>query len=124
MSPQPQRETPLPPEPESQSSAPHRLTWIMAITSAILMVSIFCLMVGFYANRQAILEDVARTHFRAIMGTPMAVMTALAIVTLLRVTSGSLEFEAFGFKLKGASGPVVLWIVTYLACVAGMVALW
>jgi len=96
----------------------------MAITSAILMVSIFCLMVGFYANRQAILEDVARTHFRAIMGTPMAVMTALAIVTLLRVTSGSLEFEAFGFKLKGASGPVVLWIVTYLACVAGMVALW
>jgi hypothetical protein len=124
MSPQPQRETPLPPEPESQSSAPHRLTWIMAISSVILMLSIFCMMVRFYANRPSVLGAVARDHFRGIMGTPMGIMTALAIVTFLRVTSGSLEFEAFGFKLKGASGPVVLWIVTFLACVAGMVALW
>jgi len=70
-------------------------------------------------------EALLREHCAGILGTTMSVMTALVIVVIFRVAAGPIEFETpFGFKFKGASGPVVLWIFTYLACVSGMVALW
>jgi len=70
-------------------------------------------------------ETIVREHFAGILGTTMAVMSAMVIVVVFRVAAGPIEFETpFGFKFKGASGPVVLWIFTYLAGVSGMVALW
>jgi hypothetical protein len=80
-------------------------------------------MVVLCANHLEIVQEV-ETHFRGITGPPMAAMTALTIVTFLRVTSESLEFKAFGFEFKGASGPVVLWVLSFLACVARITALW
>jgi hypothetical protein len=100
------------------------IAWIAAVGSVLLMTLIFSLMVVFYANHLEIVQDVAKTHFRGIVGPPMSAMTALAVVTFLRVTSGSLEFKAFGFEFKGASGPVVLWVLAFLACAAGITALW
>jgi hypothetical protein len=70
-------------------------------------------------------ETILREHFAGILGTTMAVMTAMVIVVIFRVAAGPIEFDTpFGFKFKGASGPVVLWILTYLAGVTGMAALW
>jgi hypothetical protein len=72
-----------------------------------------------------LLESVFKEHFAGILGPTMSVMTALVIVVIFRVAAGPIEFDTpFGFKFKGASGPVVLWVFTYLACVSGMVALW
>ena len=81
----------------------------------------------FYAMLRipGLFETILREHFAGILGTTMAVMTAMVIVVVFRVAAGPIEFETpFGFKFKGASGPVVLWILTYLAGVSGMVALW
>ncbi len=72
-----------------------------------------------------IFADVLREHFMAIMGFPMAVMTALVIVVIFRVAAGPIEFKTpFGFEFKGASGPVILWVFAFLANIAGAVALW
>jgi len=55
------------------------------------------------------------THFAAMVGTPLSAMTAYCIVSLLKVTSGPVEFEALGFKFQGASGPIILWVFSFLA---------
>ncbi len=34
------------------------------------------------------------------------------------------RMEAFGFKFRGASGPVVLWIFCFLAVIFGVYLLW
>src|SRR5215831_12590308 len=81
----------------------------------------------FYAMLRipGLFESVLKEHFAGILGATMSVMTALVIVVIFRVAAGPIEFDTpFGFKFKGASGPVVLWVFTYLACVSGMVALW
>ena len=81
----------------------------------------------FYAMLRidGLFEAVVREHFAGIFGSAMSVMTAMVIVVIFRVAAGPLEFDTpLGFKFKGASGPVVLWVFTYLACVAGMAALW
>jgi hypothetical protein len=37
---------------------------------------------------------------------------------------GPIEFEAFGFKLRGASGPIVLWVFCFLSIAAAFQLLW
>ncbi len=70
------------------------------------------------------LLKVIKTHYAAIGGTPMSAVTAFGIVSLLKVTSGPIEFEALGFKFRGASGPIVLWVVCFLSIVAAFHLLW
>ena len=57
-------------------------------------------------------------HFAAVVGLPGAAVAALFIVMLLEQTQGTIEFEGLGFKFRGASGPVALWVFCYLAMVA------
>jgi len=64
-------------------------------------------------------------HYAALVGTPMSAVTAFCIVSLLKVTSGPIEFEAFKtFTFRGASGPIVLWIFCFLAVVTAFRLLW
>jgi hypothetical protein len=60
------------------------------------------------------------TDFHAVIGLPAAAAGALMLVIFLRTTEGNIEFEAFGLKFKGASGPIILWVVVFLAIVTGI----
>lgn len=68
--------------------------------------------------------EVLRDHFAAVVGLPMAGILALWVVTILRSQTGPIEFEAMGFKLRGASGPVILWVVCFLAIALAIRLLW
>jgi len=70
------------------------------------------------------LIELAKTHYAALVGTPMSAVAAFCVVSLLKVTHGPIEFEAFGFKFRGASGPIVLWILCFLSIVAAFHILW
>ena len=65
-----------------------------------------------------------RDHLRAVVGIPMAGAAALSLVIILEVTWGNIEFEALGFKFRGASGPIVLWVFSFLAFVLALRVLW
>ncbi len=45
---------------------------------------------------------------------------ALLLVLLLNYTLGPIEFNGLGFSFKGASGPVILWVLCFLAIIAGL----
>jgi hypothetical protein len=49
---------------------------------------------------------------------------AFTVVALFRTTEGKIKFEAFWLKFEGASGPIVMWILCFLAIVAGIKTLW
>jgi len=68
--------------------------------------------------------EVVQNHFMAVIGLPMAGILALWVVTILRSQSGPIEFEAVGFKFRGASGPVVLWIACFLSIAIAIRLLW
>ena len=70
------------------------------------------------------LTAIAETHFAALLGTPMSAVTAFCIVSLLKVTNGPIEFEAFTFKFRGASGPIVFWILCFGSIVLAFHKLW
>jgi hypothetical protein len=122
--PNPEENT-LPPDESSKEGAERKVGLVLA--SLLISFQIVFSGIVFYVMLRipGLFETVLREHFVGIFGSTMSVMTAMVIVVVFRVAAGPIEFETpFGFKFKGASGPVVLWILTYLAGVSGMVALW
>lgn len=53
--------------------------------------------------------------FRATVVVPLASPTALCFVIILGHVAGPTEFEGFGFKFKGAAGPLLFWVICFLA---------
>ena len=65
-----------------------------------------------------------RDHFAATVGLPFAAIVSLILILILRETTGKLEFEALGFEFRGASAPVLLWVLCYLAITLSIKLLW
>ena len=63
-------------------------------------------------------------HPAATIGIAMSAITAFCLVALLEIARGPIELEAMGFKFKGASGPVILWVFCFLAMIFGVWLLW
>jgi hypothetical protein len=56
-------------------------------------------------------------HPAAMLGLPLIAIAALCLVLILRSTGGPIGFEALGLKFKGAAGPIIMWVITFLAMV-------
>lgn len=69
-------------------------------------------------------NDILYEHLAAAIGVPLSALTALALVMALENVAGNVELEAFGLKFKGASGPIIMWVICFLALIAGIKALW
>jgi hypothetical protein len=82
-----------------------------------------------YGSAISMLRDpavykIAIDHFPAAVGLPSAALVALCVVVFLESSSGPIEFEGFGFKFKGASGPIILWVIVFLAITAAIKVLY
>jgi len=61
----------------------------------------------------------------AAFGIPLSSVSAFCIVILLKAASTDpITIDLWGFKLAGASGPVALWVVCFLANVLAVKVLW
>jgi hypothetical protein len=64
-------------------------------------------------------------HFSAIIGLPMAALCSFVIVVFLKQTNADkIEFEGLGFKFRGPSGEVVLWLMCFIAIALTIKLLW
>jgi|SRR5215218_11139538 len=63
-------------------------------------------------------------NFRVVVGLPLAAIFAFIIVAFLRQSGDSIEFEGLGFKFKGATGPVILWLLCFIVIAGAIKLLW
>ena len=99
------------------------LSWaavVAVICYAILLFLVFLI----NGSREPRTTDLVLKHYAAVVGLPSAAAAALFIVLILKAAAGPIEFEAIGFKFRGASGPVVLWVLCFLSIVAGIKTVW
>jgi len=100
------------------------LGWSAVILGGLFMFGT-TMAVLYHGTTKETLERMVKDHFRALYGIPMMSICSLLLVSFLRVSVGPIELELpFNIKLKGASGPIVLWVLCYLAMVASLMALW
>jgi hypothetical protein len=67
---------------------------------------------------------VAFDHFPATVGLPLAATASFIVIALFRTTEGQIKFEGLRFKFEGASGPIIMWIMCFLAITIGIKLLW
>lgn len=60
----------------------------------------------YYGFSSGVWQKKLDEHFLSLVGMPFCALFALVVVTLFRATYGAIEFEALGFRFKGASGPI------------------
>jgi hypothetical protein len=71
------------------------------------------------------LNKLIQDHYPAMIGIPLMSLTAICIVMCFQVAiGGPIEFEALGFKFRGASGPVLMWVLCFLALTLALRVLW
>lgn len=95
------------------------VAWSLAITIPILLVMVmFFLFMDLtyhdFPNLRA-LSGIKSPLLQIALIVVIASIPATFIVFLLQSTRGELEFSVLGIKLKGPSGPILLWVITFLA---------
>ena len=82
---------------------------------ALLSVAGVILLVGalWLERYDPVLTEIVSHNFPAVIGLPMAAIAAFIVVAFFRQDERPLEFEGFGFKFRGASGEIVLWIACF-----------
>ena len=68
--------------------------------------------------------ELYKQHFVAIIGLPLAAVASLFLVFVLEQAHGPIEFEGLGLKFKGASGPLIFWVLVYITISLSLKALW
>jgi hypothetical protein len=70
------------------------------------------------------IKEILKEHFAATVGLPLAAVGSFLLVTALQVTAGKIEFEIVGLKFRGASGPIVLWVLVFLGMTVAIRLVW
>ena len=68
--------------------------------------------------------ELAREHFAATVGLPFAALASLCLVVILEINAGPIHIRGFGFEFRGASGPIIMWIFSFLAIVTAIKLTW
>ena len=63
-------------------------------------------------------------HYAFFVGLPFAALISYVLVSVLEYTKGKIELEALQVKFKGASGPIVLWIMVFLSWILAIRLIW
>ena len=58
--------------------------------------------------------------FLPIIGAVFAAILSFTLVIVLRIYTGPIDFEAGSVKMKGATGPIILWCVCFLTVAYGL----
>jgi hypothetical protein len=69
-------------------------------------------------------SNVAFEHFPATVGLPAAAAAAFVVCALFRTAEGKIRFAILGLRFEGASGPIVMWVLCFLAIAAAIRLLW
>jgi len=106
-----------------QSKASVIARWLV-LAGAVIFAGTFILGASVSMLYSPDLYKIMLKQFAAVVGLPSAALASLCLVMFLEHTSGPMEFEGLGFKFKGASGPIVLWVFSFLAIVGATKLLW
>lgn len=100
--------------------------WILIcvmMTTALLLFSVFGLLMWQADNRERLIAFIF-AHASVATGIPFSAAIAMFVVLMLRTTQGPVEFEVVGFKFRGASGPIIMWVLCFLVIIAATKLLW
>lgn len=115
---------PMPDENDQDPSVSVRRGYaLLVIGATAILIAIYLLVLVLSIYRGDVL-NLPYQHAGTIFGVPSAVVVSLAVVLLLRTVAGNIQFKVLGMEFKGASGPIIMWILCFLALILAIVRTW
>jgi hypothetical protein len=96
--------------------------FIVSLLAITLLTTSVAIVVILYQNNY--LAILARDHAQAMIGVPWAGGAAFIVVLVLRTSFGAINFKILGVEFKGASGPIIMWVLCFLVEVSAIKLLW
>lgn len=92
-------------------------SWLEKKFRPALFLSFFWIMLGvcFIYGVRLWHDSPMHPSFMPVIYVSFSVVTSFIVVMTLNYVIGPVEFEIPNFKLKGASGPIILWVICFLA---------
>lgn len=101
-------------------------TWVRISVTLLLAISLLLspLLILFLLYQSGDLLAISTAHAPAMIGIPWAGGAAFIVVLVLRTSFGAIEFKILTVEFKGASGPIVMWVLCFLVEVLAIRSLW
>jgi hypothetical protein len=96
----------------------------LAVVGLICICLVYLYMLLIEVRHNDLASVLLRDHYAALVGLPAAASVSFILVVLLRQTDGPIEFEGLGFKFRGASGQVAMWVICFLAFAIAIKLCW
>jgi hypothetical protein len=101
------------------------VNWVFLIAAVLYSIFHIGFVIWPVVHGEPWITKIVIDHYAAIIGLPFAAFGALGLVFLLDSRSETpIEFKAIGFEFKGASAPIVLWVICFLAMAGAVKLLW
>jgi hypothetical protein len=68
--------------------------------------------------------QLTRDHAPAMLLLPLAALASFCNVLILKITDGKIEIEVLKSKFQGASGPIIMWAISFGAMTTAIYFLW
>jgi hypothetical protein len=108
----------------SETPNGHGAAFWFALFGALCTVGVYLYFLFVAASGFPYANEILKDHYAAIIGLPASAAVSFILVVFLRQTDGPIEFEGLGFKFKGASGQVVMWVLCFLAFAGAIKLCW
>jgi hypothetical protein len=69
-------------------------------------------------------DQIVDRHIRVVLGLPLAVTVAAALVAAVRAVEGCLVIEIPGIRVRGAGATLIAWLMCMTALVVALRLLW
>jgi hypothetical protein len=106
----------------TMSNGQQGLLFLSPILSMVLLLPLW--LPVFRLKDEKFFESLVKEHALALVGLPAAVALSFLVVLIYDRTVGHIELSIGPLKFKGAAGPIILWIASFLAIVGSLRLLW
>ena len=101
------------------------VTWLCVACGPALAAITFFPVIRAALEQQQWLLVIFRQHYAAIFGLPSAALLSFMLVVVFEARFDNIEMEiANVVKFRGASGPIILWILCFLSIASAIKLLW
>lgn len=109
----------------SPSTVRQVVTWLSLIGGlALVGITYFPVLRAALAQDPWLLE-LFQHHYAAIFGLPGAALLSFILVVVFEARFDNIEMEIMNvLKFRGASGPIILWVLCFLSMTAAIKLLW
>ena len=101
------------------------VTWRCVLCGPALAAITFFPVIRAALQQQQWLLTIFRQHYAAIFGLPSAALLSFMLVVVFEARFDNIEMEVANLvKFRGASGPVILWVLCFLSIASAIKLLW